>query len=294
MNDLTEARKQFSLTPTNFEEAMRFCTTLAKSALVPKDFIDNPANILVAVQWGMELGLQPMQAMQSIAVINGRPSLWGDAVIGLVRASDLCEYIREEIADDGSRATCTTKRKGDPHEIVRTFTRDDAQKAGLIGKAGPWSQYPKRMMQMRARSWCLRDAYPDVLRGVHVAEESMDIPEKDVTPAGAVTMPQAKPAAPPVVDVKPAAESQPAEQEAAAQAQAQPAPVEKAEKAEPAAKPAANAPASAGQLKLIRKRAEAATVTEGEICRKFEIETLDGIDTDTGNLILAWLSAPGQ
>lgn len=298
MNDLTEARKQFSLTPTTFEEAMKFCTTLSKSALVPKDFVGEPANILVAVQWGMELGLQPMQAMQSIAVINGRPSLWGDAVIGLVRASGLCEYVYEDVAADGLSATCRTKRTTDREEVIRTFTKDDAVKAGLWGKSGPWTQYPKRMLQMRARSWCLRDVYPDVLRGVHVAEESQDIPEKDVTPpaAGPVTMPKAKAEAKPApVDAEPVkaepekkAEPEPAaQQEAAAQAQ----PVE-AEAVPEKAKPANAAPASEGQLKMIRKRAEKATVTEQEICRKFEIDTIDGIDTDTGNLILAWLSNP--
>jgi hypothetical protein len=60
------------------------------------------------------------------------------------------------------------------------------REGGLKGKQGPWTNYPKRMLQMRARSWCLRDVYPDVLRGVHVAEEAQDMPEKDVTPAASV------------------------------------------------------------------------------------------------------------
>lgn len=61
---------------------------------------------------------------------------------------------------------------------------DDAAKAGLKGKQGPWTQYPKRMMQMRARSWALRDVFPDVLRGMPVAEEVMDYAptERDITP----------------------------------------------------------------------------------------------------------------
>lgn len=182
MNELATTGKQsFSLTPQSLDEAMRFAEVLAKSSIVPKDFQGNPGNILVAVQWGMELGLQPMQAMQSIAVINGRPALWGDAVIGLVRGSPLCEYIYE--TDDGSTATIRVKRRGE-EEQMRTFSMDDAKSAGLAGKQGPWSQYPKRMRQMRARAFALRDVFPDVLRGMPIAEEVEDTPaEKRMGPA---------------------------------------------------------------------------------------------------------------
>ncbi len=88
-------KPSFSLAPQDLAQALQFADIMSKSSIVPKEFIGNPGNILVAVQWGMELGLQPLQAMQNIAVINGRPSLWGDAVIALVRSSPLCEYVRE-------------------------------------------------------------------------------------------------------------------------------------------------------------------------------------------------------
>lgn len=176
--NLVEAKQQFSLAPQNITEALEFAGMLSKSNLVPKDFQNNPGNILVAVQWGMELGLQPMQAMQNIAVINGRPSLWGDAVLALVKASPACEYVVEEVGD--TKAVCRVKRRGEPEQI-REFSMADAEKAGLKGKQGPWTQYPKRMMQMRARSWAVRDVFPDVLRGMPIAEELQDIPEKNIT-----------------------------------------------------------------------------------------------------------------
>lgn len=172
MTELT-IKPTFSLAPQNIDEALRFADYLSKSTIVPKDFANNPGNILVAIQWGMELGLQPMQAMQNIAVINGRPSLWGDAVIALARSSPLCEYIYE--SDDGETATCRVKRRGE-EEQVRTFSVTDAKLAGLVGKSGPWSQYPKRMRQMRARAFALRDVFPDVLKGMPMAEEVQDIP----------------------------------------------------------------------------------------------------------------------
>ena len=188
---VAEQKQQFTLAPQTIEEALKFAEMLSKSNLVPKDFQGNSGNILVAVQWGAELGLQPMQSMQNIAVINGRPSLWGDSVIALVKASPLCEYVIEEVTDNG--ATCKVKRKGEL-EQVRYFTVDDAKKANLWGKQGPWSQYPKRMLQMRARSWALRDVFPDVLRGMPIAEELQDMPsEKDITPS---SQPSAQPQEP--------------------------------------------------------------------------------------------------
>lgn len=168
-----------TLAPTNMKEAMEFAGLLAKSDIVPKDYQGKPGNVLVAIQWGMEIGLQPMQAMQNIAVINGRPSIWGDAMIALVRACPAFEYINEAQTD--KEATCIIKRKGEP-EAVRTFSLEDAKRAGLTGKSGPWTQYPKRMMQMRARSWALRDVFPDVLKGMICAEEALDSGPRDVTP----------------------------------------------------------------------------------------------------------------
>lgn len=181
MNALTQTENNavaprgmgFDLSPQTFEQAMKFSQMLADSELVPKDFRGKPGNCLIAMQWGSELGLKPLQALSNIAVVNGRAALWGDAVIALVRSSPLCEYVQE--SDDGHTATCRAKRRGEPEQVV-TFSMDDAKQAGLAGKQGPWMQYPKRMRQMRARAFALRDVFPDVLRGMPVAEEVQDMP----------------------------------------------------------------------------------------------------------------------
>lgn len=178
MTDLVKTER-FTLTPTSLTEAIQFAETLAKSDIVPKDFKSNVGNILVAIQWGFELGLHPLQAMQNIAVINGRPCLWGDSLIALVKNSPLCEYIYESM--ENNIATCRVKRKGEDEQI-RTFSFDDAKQAGLLNKQGPWSQYPKRMLQMRARAFALRDVFPDVLKGLAVAEEEQDKEPIDITP----------------------------------------------------------------------------------------------------------------
>lgn len=182
-------KQSFSLTPQTLDEAMQFAGMMSKSNIVPKDYQGNPGNVLVAVQWGMELGLQPLQAMQNIAVINGRPSIWGDAMLAIVRGSGLLESIKEDISETG--AVCTIKRRGED-AVSREFTIEDAKRAGLYGKQGPWQQHPKRMMQMRARAFALRDVFPDVLRGVNIAEEARDMPvEKDMGAAEVVDTPQA-------------------------------------------------------------------------------------------------------
>ena len=175
--------QQFDLSPRNLQEAMEFAGHLADSSIVPKDFQGKPGNVLVAIQWGMELGLKPMQAMQNIAVINGRPSLWGDAVLALVLASPACEYVNEY--DENGTAVCVVKRRGHDEHVER-FGDAEAKTAGLLNKSGPWTQYPKRMKKMRARAFALRDKFSDVLKGIPIAEEVMDIPtERDITPRNA-------------------------------------------------------------------------------------------------------------
>jgi hypothetical protein len=146
---------------------------------------------MLAIQHGSEVGLSPMQSLQSIAVINGRPTIWGDAALALVQSSPVCEYVREytEGEGDGLVAVCEAKRKGYPQPTVVRFSMADAKRAGLAGKTGPWSQYPARMLTLRARGFALRNAFADALRGLITAEEAQDYP----------VVTQAEPAREPVV-----------------------------------------------------------------------------------------------
>ena len=189
-NALTTKTSTFDLSPQTFDQALTFSQYLADSDMVPKDYKGKPGNCLIAMQWGAEVGLKPLQALQNLAVINGRPALWGDSVIAIVRGSPLCEYVIE--TDDGQTATCKVKRRGEPEQI-RTFSVDDARAAGLAGKQGPWTQFPKRMRQMRARAFALRDVFPDVLRGLPVAEEIMDTPTERHMGQAVIVEPPARP-----------------------------------------------------------------------------------------------------
>ena len=163
----------------------------AQTDMVPKAYKGKPEDAAVAIQWGMEIGLQPLQSLQNIAVINGTPTLWGDALVALVKQSGQCEYINT-IWDEGSlTATVKTQRKKEPEE-TRTYSMADAQQAGLADRQ-TYRQHGKRMIQTRARSFLLRDVYADVLKGFQVREvveedEEVKKPdreggeEKDITP----------------------------------------------------------------------------------------------------------------
>jgi RecT family len=200
MNALT-MRGATSLAPQNMAEAMKFSELLAHSDMVPKDFRGKPANVLVAVQWGYEVGLGPLQALQNIAIINGRPSIWGDVALALVRGHPACEAVREGVEGegDGRAGFCEVKRKGQDVER-RTFSVADAKRAGLWGKQGPWQQYPDRMLQLRARGFAIRDVFPDALRGVITAEEAQDMPTEPREVQNMAAAPVPRPAPAVVVD----------------------------------------------------------------------------------------------
>lgn len=184
MNQPNTTPAVYDFAPRSLDQALDLANMLASSSLVPKDYQRSPGNILVAIQWGAEVGLKPLQAMQNIAVINGRPSLWGDAMLAIVRASPLCESVIETESD--TKGTCTVKRRGEPEYTVE-FTVEDAKKAGLYGKQGPWQTATRRMMKLRARAFALRDKFPDVLRGIgikEIMEDDAEQPENRIVNMG--------------------------------------------------------------------------------------------------------------
>jgi hypothetical protein len=152
------------------EDVYRFATLICKSDFAPKG--STPESVTVAIQKGMECGLPALYAVQNIAVINGRPCIYGDAGLAMVRASGMLEYFDEPPIEDSKNmvATCEIGRKGMQRQTY-TFSQNDAIVAGLWGKPGPWKQYPKRMLMWRARWFALRDQFGDVLAGLAGREE---------------------------------------------------------------------------------------------------------------------------
>lgn len=173
--------------PQDSAQLISLSQVLAKSGdMVPKTYQENPNAIAAAIMRGMEVGLNPMQALSSIAVINGRATIWGDALPALVQRAGHHVDVTYEGQGDNLTAVATLTRGDTGKQVVRRFGMADAKRAGLLGKQGPWQQYPQRMIAHRARAWAIRDGAADALMGLQVSEEVSDYgPEKarDVTPA---------------------------------------------------------------------------------------------------------------
>jgi hypothetical protein len=205
---------QRGIIPQSFDELYRMSLAFSKSGLAPKG-IQTPEAIFTAIQFGLEIGLPPMAALQSLAIVNGRPSIYGDAALALVRGSGICAYYLELSSDNAVHAlaeelaialeaddkadvirvrkliaqasarlnrdapefgySSISRRHDSVTSLVRRFTISDARRAGLLGKEGPWKQYPERMLMWRCRGFNLRDNFGDVLKGMYTAEEARDI-----------------------------------------------------------------------------------------------------------------------
>ncbi|WP_233250301.1 hypothetical protein [Acidovorax sp. HMWF018] len=177
----------FDLSPQNFEQAMTFSKYLAESEMVPKQYRGRPGDCLIAMQWGHEIGLKPLQALQSIAPVNGKPNLYGDAGKAMLLAAG-CEIEEDDTAIIRATGTarCKITRPG-RRPVERTFSIEDAKTAQLWGKAGPWTTSPYRQMAWRAFWFAARDAAADLLRGMGGKEEADDlVRSKDMGPADEV------------------------------------------------------------------------------------------------------------
>jgi hypothetical protein len=163
------------------DDYLRLAEVLAKSELVPQSYRGKPADIVVAMGMGAELGLSPFNALQALYVIGGKPNLYVEAAIAIVRASG--ELERLDVEGTEEQATCVASRRGQG-EVTITFTLRDAQRLGL--KGGSWISQPGWMLQCRAIGRALHRLFPDLLRGVGVVDPSgRPVEQADVAPATA-------------------------------------------------------------------------------------------------------------
>lgn len=166
-----------ALVPTSFDDFYRIANVISKSGLAPNS-LNTAEAVMVAMMYGAEMRMTPMQSLQSIAVINGRPALYGDGLVTLARRAGckIAQAFEGELPDKDARAIVTLTRP-DGELVVGEFTYGEAVQAGLANKTGPWKQYPRRMMMMRARAWAIRDGASDLLGAVGpIVEELEDAP----------------------------------------------------------------------------------------------------------------------
>tara|TARA_R110000868_G_scaffold160474_3_gene390170 strand:+ start:13577 stop:14593 length:1017 start_codon:yes stop_codon:yes gene_type:complete len=148
---------------------------ISRSGLIPQSYRNKPEDILVAVEMGRDVGLKPLQSLQSISVINGAPVVWGPGLLAIIQNSSVCEYVMLTYDLQNKIAYCTCKRTTDPKEQVFPFSWEDAREAGLISRE-TYKKYPQNMLRWRALALASKFAFPDVSKGLVVAEEAMDYP----------------------------------------------------------------------------------------------------------------------
>jgi hypothetical protein len=173
------------MVPKSLAEVRELARLIGLAEWAPDSYRDLDGNYLqqkieLAIMHGATVGLGPIAAVQSIAVIDGMPTIWGDGALSIVERSGLLEDMLEEYQtdpDQGLTAICTMRRRRRPTAIVNRFSMAMAEQAHLTRKEGPWQSYPQRMLKMRARSWTIRDGFADVLRGLHIREEVDDFIE---------------------------------------------------------------------------------------------------------------------
>jgi len=156
------------------EEALKLAQFVTKGDIFPQ-WKGRTHDAAVAILFGQSLGLSWGNSLLNIAVINGRPTVYGDALLGLCKKSPVWEDIDEKVDENTMVATCKVKRKGQTQQ-VRTYSIKDAERAGLLKKDN-WIKNTPRMLQMRARAFALRDVFPDILQGLGCAEEVQDYPD---------------------------------------------------------------------------------------------------------------------
>jgi|11_taG_2_1085331.scaffolds.fasta_scaffold25841_3 hypothetical protein len=213
-----------ALLPQNLDEAIKFAEFYSRSGMIPADYQGKPANVLVAINWGLEVGISPLSALKYISLVNGRPAIWGDGLLAICQNHPQYLGIEETSEGEGQdyKATCVVKREnknGDINETIQIYSYAKAQRAGLLTRQ-TWKQYPERMMQLRARGFALRDAFADAVAGIITAEEAQDMPPMKTVPV----QPQPAPSGPTIAERAMAAIEPP--QEAVEAPQAPPEPVE--------------------------------------------------------------------
>jgi hypothetical protein len=271
------APSNYTFMPTTLDEAVKLAKFLSSSSIVPKTFQNEPANCFVAMQWGAELGMRPLQALQNLAVINGKPGLYGDAGKALLLAAgcQIQEDDGETVRQQGF-ARCTITRRGRA-PVTRTFSLDDAKTAGLLNKDGPWKSYPYRQLAWRAFWFAARDAAADILRGMAGAEELADY--QTIEPAAPrVEPPKAKPKAEPKLGdpIGAAIHKRKLEDDEATQEN--------------------TTPASAAMIAHVFKLLERAALSTSDLTKRFPdvTETLEGATVAQINAIIKWIANPTE
>lgn len=199
----------FSYITAGLQERADYIARLAPSTILPTAYRGNAANAFVAAETGAALGLEPLQALASIAVINGRATLSSDLMAAVIRRAGHTLRIVENSPESVTATLIRADDKTFKFEV--TWDKDKATKAGLWGQRGPWSQYPTQMLRARAITEVARQGASEALMGMIYSPEDFgatitdtgEVLEAEIvndTPAPAKQKPAAAPSQPAPLD----------------------------------------------------------------------------------------------
>lgn len=195
----------FSYITAGLKERADYIARLAPSTILPTAYRGNAANAFVAAETGAALGLEPLQALASIAVINGRATLSSDLMAAVIRRAG---HTLRIVENNPESVTATLIRADDKtFKFEVTWDKNKAVKAGLWGQRGPWSQYPTQMLRARAITEVARQGASEALMGMIYSPEDFGA---TITDTGEVIEAENVDDAPAPAKQKPAAKPKPA------------------------------------------------------------------------------------
>jgi len=193
------------ITPSEFEIAVSMARTLTASGLLPST-VSSPEKAVAIILAGRELGIAPWQALSTINVISGKPTISPQLMLALIERSGQLEQIA--VTDDGTTCTVVLRRRGRAAH-TETFSMTDASAMGLALKDN-WKKQPKIMRRWRAVAAAARIVFPDVILGLYTPEEmGADVAVSDDGEMSIITPPAAAPAPTPAATITITAEPAP-------------------------------------------------------------------------------------
>lgn len=151
----------------NLQQKLQMCKLFRESGFAPASFKSDGA-VLAAILYGQELGFTPIQSLQSVDVIQGKPTLSAQGIKAKIIAEG--GVIRELEWTD---KVCRIEGDRAGNKVITEYSIEEAVKAGLAGKDN-WRRMPKDMLYARCISRYGRNHWADKLKGVYGAEEMRD------------------------------------------------------------------------------------------------------------------------
>lgn len=173
--DISEARPSAPAVLVDWaaaaQAAHQLAVPLCRTEFVPQHFRGNEAAATAAILYGAEAGLSPMQALQGIFVIGGRPALYVRTMLALTLAAG---HEVNTVESTDARAVVEARRRGSSHTERVVVTIDQARRAGWTSNK-KYASEPASMLLARAQSQACRRVAPDALHGLaYSAEELQD------------------------------------------------------------------------------------------------------------------------